>query len=205
MSTRPAPVARKSTKSEYIETDTGNKISRKAKIEGKPNIMLGGRTVIMADVYMRGDLHRFSSSGDGGAAQPTTAISIGRYTVVATGCTLKPPSRISRGQMAYYPMRIGDNVFIGPNCHISAIAISSHVYIGANVVLSPFCIIKDNCKILPDTVVPPNMVVPVGSIVGGKPGKIIGEVGEGWGVGAGTSGESWVEGGELRDLVRSIR
>ncbi|KAG9885911.1 hypothetical protein KCU71_g6968, partial [Aureobasidium melanogenum] len=77
MSTRPAPVARKSTKSEYIETDTGNKISRKAKIEGKPNIMLGGRTVIMADVYMRGDLHRFSSSGDGGAAQPTTAISIG--------------------------------------------------------------------------------------------------------------------------------
>jgi hypothetical protein len=170
MSSRPAPVTRKSAKSEYIETvsanscpshrsiwettngcvyfrveicvsrtwtkfdtqDTGNKISRKAKIEGKPNIMLGGRTVIMADVYMRGDLHRFSSSGEGGAAQPTTAISIGRYgfhpscsnshlgfwqrnryTVVATGCTLKPPSRISRGQMAYYPMRIGDNVFIG--------------------------------------------------------------------------------------------
>jgi dynactin-5 len=126
--------------------------------------------------------------------------------------------------MAYYPMRIGDNVFIGksppfslwqkhiaanpckgPNCHISAIAISSHVYIGANAVLSPFCIIKDNCKILPNTVVPPNMVVPVGSIVGGKPGRIIGEVGEGWGVGGGASGESWVEGGELRDLVRSIR
>jgi dynactin-5 len=83
--------------------------------------MLGGRTVIMADVYMRGDLHRFSTSGEaaagGGAtataAPPTTAISIGRYTVVATGCTLKPPSRISRGQMTYYPMRIGDNVFIG--------------------------------------------------------------------------------------------
>lgn len=55
--------------------------------------MLGGRTVIMADVYMRGDLHRFSNSsaaegggggggggGDGGkgAAAPTTAISIGK-------------------------------------------------------------------------------------------------------------------------------
>lgn len=35
------------------------------------------------------------------------------YTVVATGCTLKPPARIHRGQMTYYPMRIGDNVFIG--------------------------------------------------------------------------------------------
>jgi dynactin-5 len=66
----------------------------------------------------------------------------------------------------------------GPNCHISAIAISSHVYIGANAVLGPFCIIKDNCKILPNTVVPPNMVIPVGSIVGGKPGRIIGEVSE---------------------------
>lgn len=126
--------------------------------------------------------------------------------------------------MAYYPMRIGDNVFIGkphallldvsplttisgPNCHISAIAISSHVYIGANAVLSPFCIIKDNCKILPGTVVPPNMVVPVGSIVGGQPGRIIGEVGEGWGVsgGGGSAGENWVEGGELRELVRSIK
>ena len=49
------------------------------------------------------------------------------------------------------------------------------------------------------------MVVPVGSIVGGKPGRIIGEVGEGWGVGGGAGGESWVEGGELRDLVRSIK
>lgn len=42
--------------------------------------MLGGRTVIMADVVMRGDLHRFSSSaGDAaGANQPKNAISIGR-------------------------------------------------------------------------------------------------------------------------------
>ena len=92
----------------------------------------------------------------------------------------------------------------GPNSFISAVAISSHVYIGANAVLSPFCIIKENCKILPDTVVPPNMVVPAGSIVGGKPGRVIGEVGEGWGV-SGTPGETWVEGGELRELVRSIK
>ena len=170
--------------------------------------MLGGRTVIMADVHLRGDLHRLSSSsteGGGDTKGPTTAISIGRYTVVATGCTLRPPARITRGQMSYFPMRIGDNVFIGPNAHVSAIAISSHVYIGPNAVLSPFCVIKDNCKILPDTVVPPNTVVPAGSIVGGQPGRIIGEVGEGWGVGAAGPGEEWVEGGDLRELVRSIK
>lgn len=123
-------------------------------------------------------------------------------------------------------MRIGDNVFIGmlmvprslamcqellkthgsvgPNAHISSLTISSHVYIGANAVLSPFCIVKENCKILPDTVVPAHMVIPAGSIVGGKPGRVIGEVGEGWGV-SGTPGETWVEGGELRELVRSIK
>lgn len=69
--------------------------------------------------------------------------------------------------------------------------------------------IKENCKILPDTVVPPNMVIPPGSVVGGRPGRIIGEVGEGWGVSVGgigaTDGDAWVEGGELRELVRSIR
>ncbi|TKX20572.1 hypothetical protein C1H76_7383 [Elsinoe australis] len=201
---RAAQAGRKAIKSEYIETDTGNKISRKARIEGKPNIMLGGRSVIMAEVCMRGDLHRFSSS-EGGDKGPTTSISIGRYTVVATGCTLRPPCRISRGQMSYYPMRIGDNVFIGPNCLISSVAISSHVYIGANCVLSPFCMIKENCKILPDTVVPPNMVIPPGSVVGGRPGRVIDEVGEGWGAGSGGPGEDWVEGGDLRELVRSIK
>lgn len=107
--------------------------------------------------------------------------------------------------MSYYPIRIGDNVFIGPNSIISSVQIGHHVYIGANVVLSPFTIIKDNCKILPDTVVPPNMVIPIASVVGGRPGRIIGEVGEGWGVGSGGPGEEWVEGGDLRELVRSIK
>lgn len=65
--------------------------------------------------------------------------------------------------------------------------------------------IKENCKILPNTVVPPNMVVPPGSIVAGKPGRVIGEVGEGWGQGDGGSGGGWVEGGDLRELVRSIK
>jgi dynactin-5 len=47
--------------------------------------MLGGRTVIMADVQLRGDLH------------PTRAV----------------PSQSGKGQVHYYPMRIGDNVYVG--------------------------------------------------------------------------------------------
>jgi len=65
--------------------------------------------------------------------------------------------------------------------------------------------IKENCKILPGTVVPPNVVVPPGSIVGGNPGRVLDDVGDGWGAGATGPGEDWVEGGDLRELVRSIK
>ena len=63
---------------------------------------------------------------------------------------------------------------------------------------------------LPNSVVPAFMVIPAGSVVGGQPARILGEVGEGWGIspgaaaGGGGTGD-WVEGGDLRELVRSIR
>ncbi len=68
----------------------------------------------MADVQLRGDLHptRSVSSQSGKEVTPTS-ISIGRCTVISTGSVIKPPSRISRGQVHYYPMKIGDNVFVG--------------------------------------------------------------------------------------------
>ncbi|KZM22367.1 uncharacterized protein EKO05_0007738 [Ascochyta rabiei] len=211
------PAARKAApKGEYIETDSGNKVSRRAAITGTANITLGGRTVIMADVQLRGDLHptRSAPSQSGRETTPIS-INIGRCTVISTGSVIKPPARISRGQVHYYPMKIGDNVFVGPNSTISAISISSHVHIGANVTIQPFVIIKENVKILPHTVVPMNMVIASGSVVGGQPARVIGEVGEGWGVGGGGAGgglgvggggeEKWVEGGDLRELVRSIK
>ncbi|KAI9709282.1 MAG: hypothetical protein M1820_003402 [Bogoriella megaspora] len=200
---RPSAGGRKSTasrsvKGEYIETDTGNKISRRAKIEGTPNIMLAGRTVIMADVHLRGDLHRTATEGSS-----TTTISMGRYTVVSTGCIIHPPSRLSRGVMHYYPIKIGDHVYIGPECTVSAVTIGNHVHIGPKCVLGPFSIIKENCKILEGSALPQGMVVPPGSVVAGVPARVIDEVPEGWG-GGGRGGET-VEGGELRELVRSIR
>ena len=42
-------------------------------------------------------------------------------------------------------------------------------------------IIKENCRILDGTVLTPNSVWSSGSVVGGKPGRVVGEVGEGWG------------------------
>lgn len=113
--------------------------------------------------------------------------------------------RMSRGQMTFYPLKIGDNVFIGPGTHVACLSISSNVHIGPNCVLSNFCVIRESCKLLPGTVVPPSMIIPPGSIVAGKPARIVGEIGEGWGQGAGGEGEEYVEGSDLRPLVRTIK
>lgn len=107
--------------------------------------------------------------------------------------------------MTFYPLKIGDNVFIGPGSHIASLSISSNVHIGPGCVLSNFCVIREHCKLLPGTVVPPSMVIPPGSIVAGKPARIVGEIGEGWGQGGGGDGEEWIEGGDLKALVRTIK
>ncbi|KAM3418357.1 hypothetical protein BST61_g4356 [Cercospora zeina] len=207
MSARPPAGTRRSTKSEYITTDTGNKISRRSAIEGKQNIMLGGKSVVMAGVHMRGDLHLIEKPPAEGEKPraPRTAISIGKASIISTNCILHPPMRLHHGEMTFYPMRIGDNVFIGAETHVSSAMISSHVHVGENCVLGSFSMLKESCKVLPNTVVPPNMIVPPGCIVAGRPARIIGEVGDGWGqpIGGG-EGEELVEGGDLRPLVRKI-
>jgi dynactin-5 len=106
--------------------------------------------------------------------------------------------------MTYYPLKIGDNVFIGPDSHIASLSISSNVHIGAGCVLSNFCVIREHCRLLPGTVVPPAMVIPPGSVVAGKPARVVGEVGEGWGV-PGSAEEDWIEGGDLKALVRTVK
>jgi dynactin-5 len=159
----------------------------------------------MADCLLRGDLTRpkAPNPSDPNAKTTSTAISIGKATVIATGTVIRPPCRMSRGAWTPYPVKIGDQVFIGPYCVIQAALIHSHVHIGEKCILQPFCIVRENVKVLPGTVVPANMVIPPGSIVAGRPARIVGEVGEGWGVNG--VGEEWVEGGDLREVVRSIK
>jgi dynactin 5 len=108
----------------------------------------------------------------------------------------------------FYPMKVGDNVFIGRDTHVSSISIASHVHVGEGCVLGAFSIVNQNVKILPRTIVPSHMVIPANAVVGGQPARVVGEVGEGWGVNPGAGGgpdSGWVEGGELRELVRAIK
>ena len=215
MSTR----SKQPAKGEYIETETGNKISRLAQVVGAKHIVLAGKCVVQQGVIIRGDLIRpiqASKSSDSfdpklaatkKPSQPSS-IHLGRYVFVSPNCTLHPPSRLDRTglkdadgneklQLTYYPLRITDYVFIGPNSHIRAAEIRSNVYIGANVTVGNFCVIKENVKILDGAVLPANSVWPSNSVVGGTPARVVGELAEAWGGGS-TSGAT---GTGVDDLV----
>lgn len=110
--------------------------------------------------------------------------------------------------MSYYPMKLGENVFVGPGAFVQAASVGSYVFIGKDAVVGNGCVIRDGVKILEGSIMVPGMVAPSGVIVGGRPAKIIGELPDGWGLpgsGTGAEDEKWVEGGELRELVRSIK
>ncbi|RMZ77472.1 hypothetical protein DV738_g4379, partial [Chaetothyriales sp. CBS 135597] len=176
-----------SSRSEYIETETGNKISRRASILGPKHIILAGKCVIQPDVVIHGDLVRqaapssaSSSSTTSGATTTTTedshtqhhqqqppktgtSIQLGRYVFLSQGSVLHPPQR--GGQ--YYPIRISDSVFIGPSTVVRAAEIRSNVHIGANCVVGNLCIIKENVKVLDGAVLPANSVWASGTVVAG--------------------------------------
>ena len=186
----------KQAKGEYIETDTGNKVSRRSQIHGTTNIILGGRTVIQSEALVRGDLLRTAdASGKPAAATPapaaagtasapaapapTLAVSVGRYTMLSSQCILHPPRKVHRGAFSHHPQKIGDNVYIGPGAIVEAASIGSNVWIGAGAVVGRLAILREGAKVLEGAVVPPGMVVGYGDVVGGRPARKVGDVG--WG------------------------
>jgi dynactin 5 len=189
--------------------DTGNKISRRSLIHGTQHIILGGKTVIQAEAVIRGDLFRVQSSSsshqndDNGPASastnspPSVAITVGRYTYISKAAILRPPSRLHRGIHSYYPLKIGDHVYVGERSVVEAAQVGNHVHIGNDVVVGNMVILKDFAYVLDGAVVPPAMVVPSFCVVGGRPARIVGEVGEGYGV-------EGADGGLARERYRLV-
>jgi len=188
-------MSKKAPKGEYIETDTGNKVSRRSQIIGTTNIILGGKTVIQAEVIIRGDLLRTYPASNPSEKQGgnQVAVAIGRYCFFSRGCELRPPGKLYKGQFSHYPLKIADHVFVGTSSIIEAALIGSHVKIGSNVVVGKFAIIKDYVRILDGSVVPPNMVIPSFSVVAGRPARVVGEIAEGE-----------VDGMDLREVYRGV-
>ncbi|KAJ5551084.1 hypothetical protein N7535_000974 [Penicillium sp. DV-2018c] len=198
----------KTSKGEYIETDTGNKISRRSQIHGTQHIVLGGKTVIQAEAVIRGDLSlsRTATTDSNNPSTPkqtqnpntpTVAVTIGRYTYISKSAILRPPSRVMGGVHMFTQLRIGEHCFVGEGAVVEAGLLGNHVHVGKGAVIGSMAIIKDYAYVLDDAVVPAGMVVPSWCVVGGRPARIVGEVGEGYGV-------EGAEGGMARERYRVV-
>lgn len=150
-------------RSQYVETASGNKVSRKSILCGSQNIVLSGKTLIMSDCIIRGDLAN---------------IRIGRRCVISERAVVRPPfKKFSKG-VAFFPLHIGDHVFVGEDSVINAAQIGSYVHIGKGCIVSRRCVLKDACAILDGTVLASETVVPPFTVFGGSPGRIVAELPE---------------------------
>ena len=147
----------------YIETTSGNKVSRQSVLCGSQNIVLNGRTVIQNNCIIRGDL---------------ASVRIGRHCVIRKDTVIRPPFKQFSSGVAFFPCTIGDHVWIGEGSVVNAAQIGSYVHIGKNCVIGKRCSLKDCCIIADNTVLAPDTVVSSFLIVSGQPGKPTGELPE---------------------------
>lgn len=147
-------MSRSSTKSAYIQTDTGNLVSRSCVICGSSNIVLGGKSILQPGCILRGDLRRAGAGATaaGGREAATVAIAMGKYCNVGEGTVLRPCYKTYKGCVrrfsarlgslssersvfSYYPMKIGDYVTIGANSVVEAASIGNGVEIGKGCII----------------------------------------------------------------------
>jgi dynactin-5 len=153
--------------SSYIQTSTGNWVSRRAVIEHARHVELKGRSVVHADSKFKA------------ADAPTGWIRAGRYVHVGAGTTIQPallPAHHQQSrrqqrtndtdaadtadQNVYVPVTIGSHTIIRKNCYLQAAAVGSYCWIGRSVVLGPRVIIKDCCVIADNVTIPADTIIP---------------------------------------------
>ena len=146
--------------SAFIETQTGNRISRACTLCGTQNIHIHGKSTIQEGAVVRGDLAN---------------IKLAKYVSLAPGCVLRPAGKVAKGALAFFSLTIGDYVVIEDDCVIEASVIGSNVFIGKGSVIGKRCVIKDCCYIRENTVLPPDSVVAPFSVFAGCPGRFVEE------------------------------
>lgn len=71
------------------------------------------------------------------------------------------------------PAKIGSNTVLGHKCLITNASIGNWCEVGNNVIVMPQAKIGDWCIFGEGTLIPAGMIIPEGSVVVGRPGKII--------------------------------
>ena len=157
-------------KEEYIQTNSGNLISRKCSIIKPQSVELpGGKCVILDDVDLKGDL---------------APIKIEKYCQIKNHTTLQPCCMVNtssssakdKASMKYISLTIGAYTVIGRSCLIQSASIGLGCTIGNNCTLGEHSILKDHVHVDDNTIIPADMVIPPFAVVRGTPGQIVGFV-----------------------------
>lgn len=106
-------------------------MSRQTVLCGSQNIVLHGKVIVDKGAIIRGDLAN---------------VRTGRYCIISKNAVIRPPFKQFSQGVAFFPLHIGDHVFIGEDSVISAASIGSYVYIGKNVVIVSFSSKKQRQK-----------------------------------------------------------
>lgn len=99
---------------------SGNKVSRQTVLCGSQNIVLNGKVIVQGGSIIRGDL---------------ATVRTGRYCIISKNAVIRPPFKQFSKGIAFFPMHIGDHVFIGEGAVVSAAVVGSFVYIGRNAII----------------------------------------------------------------------
>ncbi|OBA23536.1 trimeric LpxA-like protein [Metschnikowia bicuspidata var. bicuspidata NRRL YB-4993] len=148
---------------DWIETGTGNRISRLAIIKGANRISILENCTISENCTLNGNVATLSPS--------LPSIVLGKYTYLGCRCLIDPPrANPSPDASVFTDVKVGNYTTLGADSVVRLIQVGNRVLIGARCVLGELSVINDCCVIEDDTVVPANSVVPPYSRVSGVPG-----------------------------------
>jgi dynactin-5 len=112
-------------------------VCRQTVLCGSQNIILQGKVIVQSEAIIRGDLAN---------------VRTGRYCIISKEAVIRPPyKKFSKGywtiqekktcnnefnfSVAFFPLTMGDHVFVGERSVVSAAVVGSYVYIGKNCVI----------------------------------------------------------------------
>ncbi|KAH3675737.1 hypothetical protein WICMUC_002529 [Wickerhamomyces mucosus] len=139
----------------FVETASGNRISKEALIKGPSNILISGNSTISSKVTLNGDVPLVPS-------ETNSTIQIGKFVFIDENVAITPPLY---SKNLHKLSKIGSYVQIGKDSEINSLHIGNRVLIEDHCVLQKLTtihdcvIIKQNTHILESTTIPPFSLV----------------------------------------------
>lgn len=149
---------------DWIQTGTGNRISRLATIKGASRISISENCTLCEHCTLNGDVAT--------ALPNLPSIILGKYTYLAAHSLIDPPHAKKTAETSVFAdVKIGNYTTIGQGSVVRLIQVGNRVYIGAKCTLGELSVINDCCVIEDGTVIPAKSVIPPYSRVSGIPGQ----------------------------------